>query len=94
MDRHDADDVERRAADRAINHPGAWKVRDMIKLRETPVSGYREYKPTPTDVRRACEEIQSTWSPRERSQRATIRLSELVEAIDGAASRAEIGSDP
>jgi hypothetical protein len=55
----------------------------MIETRKKQARGCRDYEPTPKDVRRACAEIQATWSPRERAQRATARLSELVEAIDG-----------
>lgn len=66
----------------------------MIEMRKNRVSGCRVYEPTPKDIRRACEEIQATWSPRERGKRdrgprtpwwtpPMIRLSELVEAING-----------
>lgn len=51
------------------------------------------YEPTPTDIQRACEQIQATWSPRERAKRyrgpraawwspPLIRLSGLLEAIN------------
>jgi hypothetical protein len=55
----------------------------MVEMKETPALGCHVYEPTPKDVRRACGEIQATWSPRERAKRAMIRLSELVEVIDG-----------
>jgi molecular chaperone DnaK (HSP70) len=54
----------------------------------------RQYEPTPKDIRRECEEIQATWSPRERAKRnrgpraarwtpPIIRLSDIIEAING-----------
>jgi hypothetical protein len=57
--------------------------------------GYSVYEPTSKDIRRACEEIQATWSPQDRAKRdwgpravwwspPTIRLSDLVEAVNGA----------
>jgi hypothetical protein len=57
-------------------------VRNIVEMKDTPTLGCRVYEPTPKDVRRVCGEIQATWSPRERAQRAMIRLSELVEAIN------------
>ena len=43
-----------------------------------PSGGYRsEYVPTPEEIRKACEEIQATWSPEERLARdcyATQRI--------------------
>ena len=62
---------------------GGKKVWNMIARRKNQASGRGGYEPTPKDVRRACEEIQATWSPRERAKRAMIRLSELVEVING-----------
>jgi hypothetical protein len=59
-------------------------VKNMIEMQKDQALGCRVYEPTPKDIRRACEEIQATWSPRERAKRAMIRLSELVEVIDGA----------
>ena len=61
---------------------GEEKVKNMIEMRKNQALGCHVYEPTPKDVRRACEEIQAMWSPRERAQRAMIRLSELVEAIN------------
>ena len=66
----------------------------MIAMRKSRALGCRVYEPTPKDIRRACEEIQVTWSPRERAKRdrgpraawwtpPMIRLSDLVEAING-----------
>ena len=60
------------------------KVKNMIEMQKDQALGCRVYEPTPKDIRRACEEIQATWSPRERAKRAMIRLSELVEAVNGA----------
>ncbi|MFO7905910.1 MAG: hypothetical protein ACQESR_30395 [Planctomycetota bacterium] len=65
----------------------------MIATRKRTAFGDRGYEPTPKDIRRACEEIQATWSPRERARRnrespvawwtpPTIRLSDVVEAIN------------
>ena len=59
-------------------------MRNMVEMQETPALGCHVYEPTPKDVRRACGEIQATWSPRERAKRAIIRLRELVQAIGGA----------
>jgi hypothetical protein len=66
----------------------------MIEMRKDRALGYLAYEPTPKAIRRACEEIQATWSPRERAKRkrgprapwwspSMIRLSDLVEAING-----------
>jgi len=55
----------------------------MTKKQRDCASGLQVYEPTPRDVRRACAEIQATWSPRERTQRTKSRLSELVAAING-----------
>ena len=66
----------------------------MIALRKNRKLQCRVYEPTRTDIRRACEEIRAAWSPRERAQRnrgprptswtpPMIRLTDLVEAIDG-----------
>ena len=65
----------------------------MIAIREKLMHDGRRYAPTPKEIRRACEEIQATWSPRERARRyrgpsaagwtpPMIRLRELVEAIN------------
>ena len=65
----------------------------MIAMGKNQTCGCRRYVPTPKDIRRACEEIQATWSPRERAKRyrgpcaawrtpPMIRLCELVEAIN------------
>ncbi len=65
----------------------------MIAMRKHQTYGGRCFEPTPKDIRRACEEIQATWSPRERAKRfrgartawwtpPMIRLWELVEAIN------------
>lgn len=64
----------------------------MIAIRRKQESGGRVYEPTSKDIRRACEEIQATWSPRERVKRyrgpcagwwipPTIRLSGLLESL-------------
>ena len=63
---------------------GGKKVKNMVAMRKNQASRCRVYKPTLKDVRLACDEIQATWSPRERAKRAMIRLSELVEAVNGA----------
>ncbi len=67
----------------------------MIAIRKKRADGCRVYRPTPGEIRRACEAIQATWSPQERTKRARgmravcwtlplIRLSDLevVEPID------------
>jgi len=41
----------------------------MIAMRKNRAFGRQVYDPTPTDIRRACERIQTTWSPRERTKR-------------------------
>ena len=63
----------------------------MIAKAKNQTHGCGCYEPTPKDIRRACEEIQATWSPRVRAKRntgprvwwipPTIRLSTLVEAV-------------
>ena len=66
----------------------------MIAIRKNQALGYSVYEPTHKDIRRACREIQATWSPRERAKRIRgpgaawwippiIRLSGLVEATGG-----------
>lgn len=55
----------------------------MIEMLKKQAFTCRDHEPIPKDVRRACEEIQATWSPRERARRAMFRLPELVEAING-----------
>jgi hypothetical protein len=65
----------------------------MIAIRKHLPYEVRRDEPTPKEIRRACEEIQATWSPRERARRyrgpgaagwtpPMIRLRELVEAIN------------
>jgi len=65
----------------------------MIAIRKHLTYEGRRDAPTPKEIRRACEEIQATWSPRERARRyrgpgaagwtpPMIRLRELVEAIN------------
>jgi hypothetical protein len=65
----------------------------MIAMRKNRALGCRVYEPTLKDIRRACEEIQATWSPRERTKRIRgpraawwippmIRLSDLIEAVN------------
>lgn len=65
----------------------------MIAMRTNWTYEGRRYEPTPKEIRRACEEIQATWAPRERARRhrepcaagwtpPMIRLRELVEAIN------------
>jgi len=64
----------------------------MIAMRRTREGDARVYEPSPQDIRRACEQIQGTWSPRERAKRyrgpwaawwfpPIIQLSGLFEAI-------------
>ena len=68
----------------------------MIAIRKNQALGLgcRVFEPTPRDIRRACDAIQATWSPRERAKRSrmphvpwwlppTIRLSDLIEAMNG-----------
>jgi hypothetical protein len=66
----------------------------MIATRTTRALGCHVYEPTSKDIRQACEEIQATWSPRERAKRERgpraarwippmIRLSILIEAFNG-----------
>lgn len=66
----------------------------MIAIRKNQAFGCRVYEPTPKDIRRACDEIQANWSPRQRAKRdrgprATwwtvpmIRVSDIVEAMNG-----------
>jgi hypothetical protein len=66
----------------------------MIAMRRNQALGCRAYEPTPKDIRRACDEIQATWSPRQRAKRnrgpraawwtpPMIRLSDVVEAMNG-----------
>jgi hypothetical protein len=70
----------------------------MIAIRKTRADGCCAYRPTREDIRRGCEEIQASWSPKERSKRARgmrevwwtvplIRLADLLEAIDAEADR-------
>jgi len=65
----------------------------MIAKGKNQTYGCGGYEPTPKDIRRACEEIQATWSPRERARRyrgpcaagwtpPMIRLRELIEALN------------
>ena len=67
---------------------------NMIARRENRELGCQVYEPTSKDIRQACEEIQATWSPRERAKRERgpraarwippmIRLAFLIEAIHG-----------
>ena len=64
----------------------------MIATRKNRALGRHVCEPTFKDIRQACEEIQATWSPREKAKRnrgphaawltlPMIRLSDLVEAI-------------
>ena len=64
----------------------------MIAMRKKDIKGGKVYEPTPKDIRRACERIQATWSPRERAKRTgrprkawwtppNIRVSSITEAI-------------
>ena len=66
----------------------------MIATRKNRELGCHVYEPTSKDIRQACEEIQATWSPRERAKRERgpravrwippmIRLSDLSEAMKG-----------
>jgi hypothetical protein len=43
----------------------------MITTRENQSFGCKVYEPTREDIQRAREEIQATWSPRERAKRNT-----------------------
>ena len=43
----------------------------MIAIQRNWALGRAVYKPTPTEIRRACEKIQTTWSPRVRAKRHT-----------------------
>ena len=65
----------------------------MIAMGKNQTCGCRRYVPTPKDIHLACEEIQATWSPRERARRyrgsgaagwtpPMIRLWELLDAIN------------
>ena len=65
----------------------------MIAIRKQLPYEVGRYEPTPKEIRRACEEIQATWSPRERARRyrgpgaagwtpPMIRLRDLVDAIN------------
>ena len=65
----------------------------MIAIRTKLTYEGRRDAPTPTEIRRACEEIQATWSPQERARRyrgpcaagwtpPMIRLRELFEAMN------------
>ena len=66
----------------------------MIAMRRNRALGCGDNEPTAKDIRRACEQIQATWSPRERARRyrgpyaawwiaPSIQLSALFEAING-----------
>jgi hypothetical protein len=66
----------------------------MSAIRNNQAFECRGYEPTPQEIRRACDEIQATWSPRQRAKRdrgprATwytipmIRVSDIVEAMNG-----------
>jgi len=54
----------------------------MFGMRKYQTLGSWVYEPTPLDIRRACAQIQATWSPRERIKRSMMGLSALVEACD------------
>lgn len=65
----------------------------MFAIRKNLTYEDRRYAPTPKEIRRACEEIQATWSPRERARRyrgpcaaewtpPLVRLRDLVEALE------------
>jgi len=66
----------------------------MIAIRKNEATRGRVYEPTPKDIRRACDEIQATWSPRQRAKRdlgprgtlwtvPIIQVSDIVEAMNG-----------
>ena len=68
-------------------------VRNMIAIREHLPHEGPCYAPTPREIRRACDEIQATWSPRERARRyrgpraagwipPIIRMRDFVEALN------------
>ena len=65
----------------------------MITIRTNLTYEGPRYAPTPKEIRRACEEIQATWSPRERARRylgpsaaewtpPLIRLRDIIEALN------------
>jgi len=41
-----------------------------VAIRRRKGGGGKSYEPTPRDIRRVCEQIQATWSPREKIKRA------------------------
>lgn len=59
-------------------------------------SAARPYEPSPRDIRRACDDIQESWSERERKKRSgrrsgtsgwmppSVKMSSLTEAADDA----------
>jgi hypothetical protein len=70
------------------------QVRNMIAKRKNQAFRGGAYEPTPMDIRRSCDEIQATWSPRQRAKRdrsprvawwtvPMIRVSDIVEAMNG-----------
>ena len=68
-------------------------MKNMIAVRKNRAFGCRVYEPTPKDIRRACDQIQATWSPRTWAKRdggpraawwtlPTIHLAEFVDAVN------------
>jgi hypothetical protein len=58
-----------------LNHGGdkqrvGTEVRAMRTRNRGAESANKPYVPTVRDIRRECERIQATWSPRERDKRA------------------------
>jgi len=60
----------------------------MSRTRKRIGRGYKPYQPSPTDIRQACERIQTTWSDREREKRAgrlPVASSWIPPSVDWAA---------
>lgn len=56
-------------------------------------NGNRIYEPEPKDIRRECELIQATWSPREKAKRDSqpktrhwtppgVKMSDIAQSVD------------
>lgn len=91
--------LRRKAGDEIVMSCGEIKMswgkeaRNMIAIRQNLVHEVLRAAPTPKEIRRACEEIQATWSPRERARRyrgpcaaewtpPLIRLRDIIEAVN------------
>jgi hypothetical protein len=70
----------------------------MIATHKGQAAAYGGYMPTPTDIQRTCQEIQATWSRRERMRRTVERrgarwdfpavtLTDLLQAVSEARQR-------